>query len=80
MPSLSQLIAQGTVCHCLRAKTMFCEPMVPNTMLATHDEQDVSAPPSGPFWCVLTQTVVGPDGGIVEADRCRSGRSCCQTA
>jgi len=80
MPSLNQLIAQGAVCHCLRAKTMFYEPVVSNAMLEIHDEHDVSSQPSGPFWCVLTQTIHGPDGGLVEVDSCRPGRSCCQTA
>ncbi len=78
MPSLNDLIAQGVVCHCLRAKTMFYEPVVPNAMLEVHDEHGVSTQPSGPFWCARTQTVLGPDGGLVEADLCRPGRTCCQ--
>ncbi len=78
MPSLNDLIAQGVVCHCLRAKTMFYEPVVPNAMLEVHDEHGVSSQPSGPFWCARTQTVLGPDGGLVEADLCRPGRTCCQ--
>ena len=30
----------------------------------------------GPFWCEMTQGCVGPDGGFVDAQQCRQGRSC----
>lgn len=31
---------------------------------------------SGLFWCSLTQTVLGPDGGLVGGRECCSGRGC----
>ena len=71
MPSLSVLIQRGEVCRCLRAKTLFYELPDP--------EQD-SAGPQGPFWCAETQSLLGPDGQVADAESCRPGRSCCETA
>ena len=31
---------------------------------------------SGHFWCVHTQTVIGPDGKIVKDEECRADRMC----
>lgn len=31
---------------------------------------------SGHFWCSLTQTIQGPDGALVEHQKCKPGRSC----
>ena len=31
---------------------------------------------SGLFWCSLTQTILGPDGGLVGGQECCSGRGC----
>ncbi len=72
MPSLNALIARGEVCRALRAKTLFYE---------TEDHKRANEPgPEGPFWCAKTQSALGPDGETAEADRCRPGRSCCETA
>jgi hypothetical protein len=35
---------------------------------------------SGHFWCVHTQTVIGPDGRGVHEDECHSGRMCFESA
>jgi hypothetical protein len=67
MAKLTELIANGQVCSCLRAKTMFYD---------TDDHENASV--SGPFWCAHTQTVLGPDDRPVEAETCRPGRSCCE--
>jgi len=69
MANLSELIAGGKVCCCLRAKTMFYD---------TEDHKTGNL--SGPFWCSHTQTVLGPDDKPVEAETCRPGRTCCETA
>ena len=39
---------------------------------------DPTVPPSndGSYWCVHTQTVIGPDGKVAEPEACQSGRSC----
>lgn len=69
MDSLTILLQKGEICRCLRSKTMFYE---------TDDRQD--AENGGPFWCSHTQSLIGPDGGVVNLQHCRSGRSCCETA
>ena len=56
------------LCECLRWKGMFIG--VPH---------DPSVPPSrdGNFWCVYTQTCIGPDGQLAEPGNCSSpGRAC----
>lgn len=73
MPSLHALIEKGEVCQCLRAKTLFYQS-------ADSSENEASAGPEGPFWCALTQSLLGPDGEVADAERCRPGRSCCETA
>jgi len=70
MPNLSFLIEKGEVCQRLRAKTLFYE---------EPDEQRPGAP-EGPFWCAQTQSLVGPDGQVADAESCRPGRTCCETA
>ena len=42
-------------------------------------EHDPTVPPTndGLFWCMHTQTCIGPDGELAEPGNCRhSGRSC----
>jgi hypothetical protein len=42
-------------------------------------EHDPSVPPTndGLFWCMHTQTCIGPDGQLAEPGNCKhSGRSC----
>lgn len=70
MPSLNVLIEKGEVCQCLRAKAMFYH---------TPGEEPAGSP-EGPFWCALTQSLLGPDGQVTDAGSCRPGRSCCETA
>lgn len=31
---------------------------------------------SGVFWCLNTQTSLGPDGAMVDAEECTAGRAC----
>ena len=56
------------LCECLRWKSMFIgvkhDPSVPHSN-------------SGHFWCVYTQTCIGPDGQLAEPGECSSaGRAC----
>ena len=74
MPTLRVLIENGQVCTRLLTKSLLHESVVADPT------KDTSLPPSGPFWCVVTQSVLGPDGGHANADDCRPGRGCCQTA
>ena len=56
------------LCECLRWKSMFIGV-----------KHDPSVPPSnsGHFWCVYTQTCIGPDGKLAEPGDCSSaGRAC----
>jgi len=66
------MIEGGQVCNCLREKRMFYEPLVADA----HPFSDQG--PNGPFWCALTQSILGPDGAHADADACRPGRSCCE--
>ena len=71
MASLNLLIEQGEVCRCLRAKAMFYE---------VDEAERPEAENAAPFWCTHTQTILGPDGKVVELGDCRPGRGCCETA
>jgi hypothetical protein len=70
MPNLTVLIQRGDVCQCLRAKTLFYEDPQPDALAEAH----------GPFWCAHTQSLLGPDGQVADAETCRPGRGCCETA
>jgi len=55
------------ICHCLRYKGMFINAPPDPTVPSCHD---------GSYWCVMTQTVLGPDEQVVEPEGCKPGRSC----
>ncbi len=85
MPALNVLIERGEVCQCLRAKTLFYEPASPEVLGASaapsgSERASEVGLPEGPFWCALTQSLIGPDGQMAGAESCRPGRSCCETA
>jgi hypothetical protein len=75
MPRLNILIERGEMCHSLRSKTMFYQSVVEDPANTEHS-------PEGPFWCAETQSLIGPDGKIADAEACKpgSGRGCCETA
>ncbi|HEV3220896.1 MAG TPA: hypothetical protein VGZ48_14090 [Candidatus Acidoferrales bacterium] len=81
--TLKSLIQMGQVCKCLRAKTLFYD--VEEIEASQENNPHYYAAYSGlngPFWCVNTQGLQGPDGKIASLEACRggSGRSCCETA
>ncbi|MBI4481374.1 MAG: hypothetical protein HY652_00650 [Acidobacteria bacterium] len=55
------------VCRCLRWKGMFIDA-----------EPDPTVPPCNDrlFWCMHTQTCLGPDGQVAEPEQCKPGRGC----
>ena len=56
------------VCHALRWKGQF---------ISSEADPDVPACNDGLFWCMYTQTCIGPDGQLAEPGNCCSrGRSC----
>jgi hypothetical protein len=60
--------SKETLCTSLRWKQQFISA-----------ERDSSVPPSndGLFWCMHTQTCIGPDGELAEPGNCSSpGRKC----
>ena len=71
MPRLTDLIERGEICHSLRDKKMFYQPLVRDSLNADF------ASPAGPFWCAKTQSLIGPDGEIADSEACRHGRVCC---
>lgn len=81
MPTLTELVQKSTVCHCLREKKMFYEggDTPANSLDIITSEEKAAAVPSGPFWCAQTQSLLGPDGAFANTEKCRPGRSCCET-
>ncbi len=70
MKSLQIQIEKGSLCRSIRTKTMFYQSDDPST--ADREER-------GPFWCGRTQGLYGPDGEIAEPEKCKPGRTCCET-
>jgi hypothetical protein len=81
MPTLTELVQNATVCHCLREKKMFYEggDAPANSMDIITITEKAVAMPTGPFWCAQTQSLVGPDGSFANTEKCRPGRYCCET-
>ena len=82
MQSLTVLIQKGAVCQCLRDKKMYYESdeLPPGSIDVMSPAEREAQMPAGPFWCALTQGIQGPDGKLVDAENCRPGRGCCETA
>ena len=58
-------------CRFLRTKEMFFQSEPDPTVLSGR---------SGHFWCVHTQTVVGPDGKFVTDQECSVDRMCFESS
>lgn len=54
-------------CRFLRSKEMY---------INVEPDHTVPGGRSGAFWCVHTQTVIGPDGKVVSDEECGSSRMC----
>lgn len=57
----------GPRCRRLRWKGMFIE---------VEPDPEVPTSTDGLCWCSRTQTCLGPDGGVVEGDKCGPHREC----
>lgn len=76
MTNLNEMIASGEICSCLRAKTMFYQV---EGFESQEDSALAASQSYGHLWCVHTQSVLGPDGQVVDTETCRPGRGCCST-
>jgi len=74
MESLSSPnVIVGVHCHKLRTKSMYIQAVVDPAEATFYDSYDQTA-----WWCVLTQTALGPDRQPVRPDACCEGRDCCK--
>lgn len=65
-------VTAGVHCHKLRTKSMYINATVDSAAVTLYDPYETSA-----YWCVLTQTALGPDRQPVRPDACREDRDCC---
>jgi hypothetical protein len=56
------------LCHCLHWKGLFISVEPDPTVPGTHDHH---------YWCVYTQTCLGPDGKLAEPGECSSSERAC---
>lgn len=68
----SPKITVGFHCMRLRTKSMYVSSVVDPDEATFYDPYEASA-----YWCVLTQTALGPDRQPVRPDTCCAGRDCC---
>ena len=65
-------VTAGVHCLKLRTKQMYINATVDPLEATLYDPYDTSA-----YWCVLTQTALGPDRQPVRPDVCCGERGCC---
>ena len=68
----SPKITVGLHCLRLRTKSMYVMAVVDPDEATFYDPYETAA-----YWCVETQSGLGPDGHPVRPDLCRHGRTCC---
>jgi hypothetical protein len=68
----SSKITVGVHCMKLRTKSMYIQAVVDPAENTFYDKYDQTA-----WWCVLTQTGLGPDRQPVGPGTCCEGRDCC---
>jgi hypothetical protein len=69
----SPKIVVGVHCSKIRTKSMYLQAVVDPAEATFYDHVDTAA-----YWCVQTQTGLGPDQEPVRPDLCRGGRGCCK--
>ncbi len=72
MESLSSKITVGVHCDNLRTKSMYINAVVDQAPWMSYDSNDQTA-----WWCVKTQTALGPDREPVHPEACCGDRGCC---
>jgi hypothetical protein len=68
----SPKIIVGMHCMKIRTKSMYIQAVVDPAERTFYDAFDQTA-----YWCVMTQTGLGPDRQPVRPDTCCDGRDCC---
>ena len=68
----SPKIIVGMHCIKIRTKSMYIKAVVDPAEATFYDPFDQTA-----YWCVMTQTGLGPDRQPVRPDTCCDGRDCC---
>jgi hypothetical protein len=71
-PLSSSKLTVGVHCDNLRTKSMYINAVVDPDAPTFYDSYDQTA-----WWCVKTQTALGPDREPVGPDTCCGGRCCC---
>jgi hypothetical protein len=69
----SPKIVPGVHCIKLRTKGMYVQSVVDPDEAKFYDAADTAA-----YWCVMTQSGLGPDREPVRPDTCCGGRRCCK--
>lgn len=59
-----------------QTKTCACKNLRSHDMYFRGADGDGFDCSSGVFWCLKTQTSLGPDGGDVDTSECQTGRTC----
>jgi hypothetical protein len=68
----SPKVTVGVHCLQLRTKSMYINAVVDRPAWTAYDSYDQTA-----WWCVKTQTALGPDREPVNPDACCGDRGCC---
>jgi hypothetical protein len=68
----SPKVTVGVHCLKLRTKSMYIQAVVDPDERTFYDSYDQTA-----WWCVVTQSGLGPDRQPVRPDNCCDGRDCC---
>lgn len=71
-PLSSSKLTVGVHCDNLRTKSMYINAVVDPDAPTFYDSYDQTA-----WWCVKTQTALGPDREPVGPDTCCGARCCC---
>ena len=69
----SPKIIAGVHCSKIRTKSMYLHAVVDPDEARFYDHVDTAA-----YWCVLTQSGLGPDREPVRPDICCGERACCK--
>lgn len=69
---MADLLEEKPYCRFLRTKKMY----IPAYALLGDPREETE---TAQYWCLKTQTGIGPEGALVRGSECRPGRRCCET-